>query len=357
MKKSVFIISKIRFFSVVIIFFSIIFSISCKQSNTKLSNTVSITGSTMGTTFSVKIVRNNFLLLGNVKKKLNELEQGINSILEDVNNKMSTYRKDSEISRFNSYGKNDWFTISNDTVFVISASLDVSRKTMGKFDITVGPLVNIWGFGKDFSKREIPEKTVIEKLKKKIGYKFLDVRYNPPALKKKLKGLYCDLSAIAKGFGVDRVAEFLDSKGFLNYLVEIGGEIRVRGVNGAGATWSVGIKSPKVRPGLSRVIHISDCSMATSGDYMNYFEKNGKRYSHTIDPDTGYPVIHDLVSVTVIHRSCMMADAYATAIDVLGPKKGLKFALKEKIPVFMIRHSGNKFIEQTTPLFEKLLKK
>ena len=191
----------------------------------------------------------------------------------------------------------------------------------------------------------------------RIGYQNLFVRQSPPSIKKKNPGIYCDLSAIAKGFGVDKVAEYLDSKGFVHYLVEIGGEVRAKGVKPGGQPWRVAIAVPDGSSSYQRVLLLKNISMATSGDYQNYFEKDGKRYSHTIDPCTGRPITHTLASVTVIHESCMMADALATAINVLGPGKGYELAIKENLPVFLIIKKRGGFVEKMTPLFEDILAK
>lgn len=305
----------------------------------------------MGTTYTVKIVRNNFLLLGNVSEKVKKLTDGINNVLKDVNNKMSTYIKDSEISKFNSWKGEEWYDVSPDTLYVLKHSLEISRISGGSFDITVGPLVELWGFGSEFKPQKIPSQEQIQIMKKKTGYKNLTIRENPPALKKNIPHISCDLSAIAKGFGVDKVAMFLDSEGFYNYLVEIGGEIRVRGKNDAGTSWKLGILSPDRSGNIKQVIELSDESMATSGDYFNYFEEDGKRYSHTIDPLTGYPVTHKLVSVTVIHNDCMNADALATAINVLGPEKGFDLAVKEGLAAYFIIKNEKGFFEKKTPSF------
>lgn len=334
----------------------LILSVSCGKPAAE-SNLLLINGSTMGTTFSVKIVKNNFLHLGNYSGKAVSIEKDINSILEKVNNLMSTYRENSEISKFNRYRGSDWFDVSDDTAVVVKKALEISRKSGGKFDITVGPLVNLWGFGKDFSSRKVPPEKEIIRLRKRVGYRYLHVKFDPPALKKDIPELYCDLSAIAKGFGVDKVAEYLNSKGFYNYLVEIGGEIRVRGKNGKGNFWNLGIQSPEDENELSQVVHVTDLAMATSGDYHNYFEVDGIRYSHTIDPVTGYPIRHNLVSVTVFAENCMSADALATAIDVMGPEEGFDFGLKENIPLFLIKKEMDKFVKISNPLFNSILNK
>jgi len=178
---------------------------------------------------------------------------------------------------------------------------------------------------------------------------------NPPSIKKDIPGLYCDLSAIAKGFGVDKAAEYLESKNYKNYIVEIGGEVRTGGMK-HNRFWRVGIASPNGGSSIEKVIELKDASMATSGDYHNYFEKNGIRYSHTIDPAAGRPITHKLASVSVLHKFCCTADAYATAINVMGPEKGYEWAVKENLPVLLIIHDrGNRFVEKMTPQFKKYI--
>ncbi|KAA3657833.1 MAG: FAD:protein FMN transferase, partial [Calditrichaeota bacterium] len=190
-----------------------------------------------------------------------------------------------------------------------------------------------------------------------VGQKHVTARSNPPAVKKEIPGIYCDLSAIAKGYAVDAVADYLIDAGFANFLVEIGGEVRAGGKKANGDAWRIGIASPVKSGGIQKVVRLSDTGMATSGDYFNYFEKDGKRYSHTIDPVTGHPVTHKLASVTVIHPSCMTADGYATAIDVMGPEKGFEFAQDRNLAVFMIVRSNGGFVEKMTPEFEAIFMK
>jgi thiamine biosynthesis lipoprotein len=215
--------------------------------------------------------------------------------------------------------------------------------------------VNLWGFGPAKEKREIPGEAQIKEAMVKIGYQKLAVHLSPPSMKKEDPEIYCDLSAIAKGFGVDKVAAYLEAQGFNDYLVEIGGEVRARGKNPKGTLWRVAIASPDGSSGYQKVLFLEDASMATSGDYHNYFEKDGVRYSHTIDPSTGRPITHKLASVTVVHASCMTADALATAIDVLGPGKGYELALKENLPVFLVIREKDTFVEKMTPRFQTLL--
>ncbi len=333
--------------------FSTFLLFTCSSPKKNGNNYLIISGGTMGTTYTIKIVKNNFLLLGDASKKNENLKDGITSLLQSINNKMSTYIPSSEISLFNNSRKISWMNISPETAFVISNSIRISKMSGGAFDITIGPLINLWGFGPNRKPIEIPSDLEIKLAKGKIGYKKIFVKNNPPAIKKSDYDIYCDLSAIAKGYGVDKVASFLDSKGFYNYMVEIGGEISVRGRNSNGKEWRLGILSPDGSNEVKKIISISNLAMATSGDYHNYFEEKGVRYSHTIDPDTGRPITHKLVSVTVIMKSCMEADALATAINVMGPIKGYKFAVKNSIPIYMIVKEGNGYIEKMNPLFSK----
>ncbi len=334
-----------------LLFAALILIPGCTSTEAPVSNQLVLTGNTMGTTFTIKIVKNNFLLLGDYKKKVEEIEDGINGVLEDINRKMSTWISDSEISLFNKAEGSKWIDISGETAMVLSNALKISKLTAGSFDITVGPLINLWGFGADKKPVRIPSSEDIQKGKEISGYKKLSVRTSPPSAKKGAGELNCDLSGIAKGYGVDAVASFLDSKGFYNYLVEIGGEISVRGKSGKGEEWKLGVLSPDGLNTIKKIITIGDKAMATSGDYHNYFEEEGIRYSHIIDPETGRPITHNLVSVTVIMDNCMEADALATGITVMGPVKGYDFAVKNSIPIYMIIKDGEGYKEIMTPLF------
>jgi thiamine biosynthesis lipoprotein len=310
----------------------------------------SFTGKTMGTTYSVKIVE------PEKSPRLLYLNTKIDSVLADINDKMSTYIPNSELSKFNKSIRTEWVSISADLAEVINTSLKISEESNGSFDITVGPLVNLWGFGPQKNDLEIPTKEEIDSLLKIIGYNFIELdRYNLK-LRKTIPDIYCDLSAIAKGYGVDKVGLFLESIGLNEYMVEIGGEVRTKGKNKNNERWTIGISTPSSN-GLQKILGISDLSVATSGDYFNYYEVDGVRYSHTIDPKTGKPITHKLASVTVIHEKCEYADGYATAIDVLGPEAGYEFALKMELPIFMILRENNGFVEKMNPQFEEFIRK
>jgi thiamine biosynthesis lipoprotein len=300
---------------------------------------LSFTGNTMGTTYSVKIVDSlNF----NITQDY--LKFKVDSILNEVNRQMSTYIPTSEISQFNNSSSLDWQEVSYDFAFVVEATKKIGLETDGASDFTLGPLVNLWGFGPNYIPDRIPTEDEIKAAKEKTGLNKIHVKYEPASLKKDQIDIYCDLSSTAKGFGVDKVAEYIYSIGYKNYLVEIGGEVTVKGINQSGQPWKIGISTPDISGNLQRTIDLKDMSLATSGDYWNYYEKEGIRYSHLIDSETGKPISHNLASVTVIHSSCMMADGYATAINVMGQEKGLAFADKMKLPVLLIVREDNEFV-------------
>lgn len=273
----------------------------------------------MGTKYQITVVGS----LAGSKFSQSSLQYEIDLLLNKINQQMSTYIADSEISQFNQFTEKKWFPVSSNLAFVVLSSQEVSKQTSGAFDITLAPLIDLWGFGVK-ERFDFPQDEEIDEALKNIGYRLLEVRLEPAALRKANPKLRIDLSAIAKGFAVDEVSEFIKLNGYKNYLIEIGGEIRAQGRNTSGLPWRIGIESPDTYQ-VKEHLKISNVSLATSGDYRNYFMEKGVRYSHTLDPRTGKPVIHNLASVTVLHDSAMMADAYATALSVMGEEKGKHF--------------------------------
>lgn len=309
-------------------------------------------GPTMGTTYSVKITE----LPETVA--LDELQREIESVLEEVNRGMSTYRADSQISFINRKESEEPVMLMPEVYTVLQEAVQVSKMTRGAFDITVAPLVDLWGFGPQQRPDEIPSDEEIARALERTGMDKIELSGRPPALRKIDPWVTLDLSGVAKGYAVDRVAETLDNHRIGNYLVEIGGELRGRGVNAEGRPWRIAIEKPD--PGgrqALRVIEPGKWALATSGDYRNYFEKDGVRYSHTIDPRTGRPVTHDLVSVTVAAPTCMRADALATALMVLGPDEGESLARLMNRPAFFVIKTDDGFRTSATPEFEDLLVK
>lgn len=306
----------------------------------------SFCGSTMGTVYNVRAVGSAAGL------SVAALQRQVDLRLAAISQEMSTYLPDSEISRFNRYTGDDWFAVSTETALVVAAGLEVSRDTQGAFDVTVGPLVNLWGFGPAGRAGEIPADEAIAECQARVGYTRLQVRQEPPALRKRRADVYIDLSAIAKGFAVDEVAKLLERHAVGSYLVEIGGEVRTRGRKPDGGGWRIGIERPvaAVRE-LDCVVELDNRSLATSGDYRNFFERQGRRYSHEIDPRTGRPVDHALLSVSVLADDCLTADAWATALLVLGPDAALPAARRRGLDVLCMIRSGDGWVEQATPGF------
>ncbi|MCZ6852361.1 MAG: FAD:protein FMN transferase [Gammaproteobacteria bacterium] len=272
------------------------------------------------------------------------------SELRIVNSEMSTYIEDSSISEFNRAPVGTWFAVSPALVKVIQAAAKLSEASEGAFDVTVGPLVNLWGFGPNVERWSPPDHEAVEDTRAKVGYTRLLARLEPPGLIKTHE-LFVDLSAIAKGHGVDRVATVLNDAHCSDYLIDIGGEVRARGTNAAGEDWRIGIEVPDSNRlgSIQRVLSLSDEAVATSGDYRNFFENRGQRYSHTIDPRTGYPVTHDLASVSVLAQSAMWADGYATLLNVLGPAHGLELATDHDLAALFVVRTENGFEERYTP--------
>ena len=303
----------------------------------------SFEGPTMGTTYSVK-------WQGDVSES--DLRPGFERILQSINDQMSTYLPDSEISRFNEQNSEDWFPISREFLAVVTAANQIFQETTGAFDISVGPAVNLWGFGPTGRVTKAPSDQALRALS--VFHQRVPTRESPPALKKVSSGQRIDLSGIAKGFAVDELGRFLEASGVTNYLVEIGGEVRSKGKNDQGLDWRLGVERPDAAGRVvQRIIPLRGMSLATSGDYRNYFEENGKRFSHIIDPRTRKPVNHMVASVSVLHPECMMADGYATAFMVLNLEEGLRVANELKLPVLWLVREGESFREVLSASFEK----
>ncbi|MEN8260780.1 MAG: FAD:protein FMN transferase [Pseudomonadota bacterium] len=309
-------------------------------------NEFQLNGWTMGTAYSVKVP---YLPESVTAEKL---KSGIESVLNNVNGTMSTYITDSELSRFNHGESTDWFSASPELVKVVKEALNVSEISSGAFDVTIGPLVNLWGFGPEHRPETQPDQKLIDERLKYVGYRHISCREAPPAIRKDNPDVYVDLSAVAKGYGVDRVAEYLEAQGIENYLVEVGGELRVKGLNARKTKWRIAVEkpTPELRT-IEAIIELTDQAVATSGDYRNYFESRGKRFSHTIDPRTGKPITHMLASVTVLSHTSMRADALATALIVLGPEQGFALAERERIPALFIVKGTKGFVEKRTATF------
>lgn len=321
---------------------------------------VAFEGKTMGTTYHIKYIDDGSL--DNLAKPA-EIQQQIESLLKIVNNEMSTYQKNSQISEFNNSRQVDVpFSVSKDFAIVVEEAIRLNKVTDGALDVTVGPLVNLWGFGPDKRLNKEPTAEQIAEKAKSVGIEKILVTLESGADKgiliKKEPELYLDLSSIAKGFGVDKLSEHLEKLGLQNYLVEIGGELRGKGNNLQGKPWRIAIEKPELVQGTTSQITVPlhNLGMATSGNYRNYFEdEQGNRLSHIIDPKTLRPISHNLASITVFSPTTMTADGLSTGLYVLGAEKALEIAERENLAIFLIIKKGQGYETKMSTAFEKLI--
>jgi thiamine biosynthesis lipoprotein len=270
---------------------------------------------------------------------------------------MSTYREDSEVASFNaSTSSTESFPVSFDTATVVTAAQAISEQSGGALDVTVHPLVGAWGFGSEPATTP-PDEATVARLLRRVGFRKISHATDPPWLQKSQPDVSIDLSAIAPGFAADRLSELLTERGLLHHLVDVGGELRASGQSAPGVPWRVGIEQPD-RDERSAHLSFSLCSgaLATSGDYRNFHERKGVRRSHTIDPRSGHPVEHALASVSVLAPSAVLADGWATALNVLGPTEGRELATRLELPAYFIVRSAGGFETAATPAFERALR-
>ena len=310
------------------------------------------TGSTMGTSYTVKVVSPAAL----EPHRLEAIGDRIQAALDDVDAKMSTYRPSSELSRFNRARHTEPVAVSSDTFAVVQRAAALSALTRGALDVTVGPLVSAWGFGPVEPDVLPPDPALVARLRGHMGFRKLELDPVASTIRKTDPELECDLSAVAKGYGVDRVASDLRAAGVTRFMVEVGGEIVASGLSQQGRPWRIAVERPVVAGGVQRVVLLRDRAMATSGDYRNAREIDGRLLSHTIDPRTGRPVAHQLAAVSVIADLCIDADGLATALDVLGPDEGYALAVEHGWPaLFLVRDADGAISERATPAFAALL--
>jgi thiamine biosynthesis lipoprotein len=306
-------------------------------------------GPAMGTVWNAK-------LSGPLAESLaTRASSAVAAALEGVVARMSTYLEASELARFNAAPAGKAVAVSRETLDVFAVAREVSEATGGAFDVTVAPVVDAWGFGPSRARR-IPSTQELSALASRIDWRAVSVDRQAGTLAKSRDGIRADLSGVAKGYGVDLAARALDSLGATDYLVEAGGEVRVRGLNAEGKPWRIGIERPDAAGQQAYlVVPLDGLSMATSGDYRIFFEQGGRRYSHEIDPATREPVRGSLASVTVVAKDCAWADAMATALFVMGAERAYAFAEKSGMAAFFIERAGDgKLVDRQTPAFAKL---
>ncbi len=296
-----------------------------------------IKGKIFGSYYNIKIRTNN-------KNKL--LEHDIKEELERLNDKFSVFTDKSEISAINRAEKQTKLKLSDDMRNVLKASDKIYHQSAGWFDPSLGKIIDLWGFGTEEAKA--PSAAKIKQAMRSVGFNKIKFSRNYSVARKSISETKLNLSAIAKGYAVDKIAALLDSKGYNHYLVEIGGEIKAKGFRAEpNEAWSIGINAPLVGSHENiMILSLSNLAVATSGDYRNFYVKDGKTFAHTISSKTGKPALSDALSVSVFHDSCMYADAYATAIMAMGLEKGMAFADKNKLKVIIYDNNFTRHISK-----------
>ncbi len=315
-------------------------------------NSLQLQGETMGTTWHVTLTEQP------QTRSMESLQRGLEDTFIRVNALMSTWQVDSELSRFNQSTSKDWVYVWPDVAKVVAIALQLSTESEGAYDITVGPLVNLWGFGPGEHAGDsiAPSPDAIQAALKRVGYMKLQVTEHPPALRKSQPDLYVDLSSIAKGYGVDQARQYLESQGIRHGMVEVGGEVTTWGKSARGDEWRIAIEQPNdTGRVVQQGVKLTNQGLATSGDYRNFFKQNGKRYSHTIDPKTGYPVDNVLASVSVIAENTMLADGYATLLMALGLERARTFAQKHQLAAYFIWRTDQGFASEASAAFKPYL--
>jgi len=301
-----------------------------------------LAGETMGSAWTVK-------LAGAPPGDADALRAAIQARFDAVNLALSTWRADSALSRFNARDDGEWTDIDPELAAVLRYALSLGAQSGGAYDVTVGPLVNLWGFGPDPATWRVPESAAIDAARARVGWRKVEVDAVEDRARK-APGVRVDLSSLGKGRGVDRVAEYLDSNGHANYLIDLSGKLRARGRNAQGTLWRVAVE----RPGPDQagaggtlgneVLELADSSVATAGDYRRFFESGGRHYSHIIDPTTGYPVTHQTVSATALAADCMHADALATVFMAMAPDAALELADSRGVAALLIGREGENLV-------------
>lgn len=336
----------VRFGVACLLSWVLIFVSGCSSS--KQDQLQTVTGLTMGTSYSVK-----WLPVDSATEQA--FPSQINALVRQIEGIMSTYMDASDLSGLNGAPAGLWHSVPVEMAALIAQAQVISASTDGAFDITIGPVVDLWGFGPDPKPETIPSSAQLEALRPVIGYQQIEVRQDPPAVKK-ANANAIDLSAIAKGYAVDRVAIWLQEQGIEHFMVEIGGEIRTQGVKPNQQPWRIAIESPgELAQSVFEVVRVVDRALATSGNYRNYYEEDGIRYAHTLDPQTLQPVRHKLASVTVMAANAARADALATALMVLGEEQGVAWATMHNVPAYFIIWQDGQFVARQTAGFEQFI--
>ncbi|MBB3184579.1 thiamine biosynthesis lipoprotein [Halomonas fontilapidosi] len=318
----------------------------CSERDRPLDSPVTLQGEIFGTFYQVTIADTL------TQREANALEEGVQAELEAVDAAMSTWREDSELMAFNEAPLGEWQPLSDELIEVLAIGQAVAEASDGAFDMTIGGLVNLWSFGPEARPREVPSAASLSARLAETGPDSLEVDEQARRARR-LRDVFVDLSGVAKGHATDRVAAYLSHQQLDHFLVNLGGELKVRGHRDAESEpWRIGIETPRDGPQQAQhVLPLENIAVATSGDYRNYFEHDGQRYSHTLDPRTGRPIDHRLASVTVVHPSDAWADAWATALLVLGEQAGMALARERSLAVLMLVRQDEGWRSLVSPAF------
>lgn len=310
----------------------------------RAADPVVLTGRALGTTWAVKFLQ--------PSPPLNPatLNARISETLERLEQQFSTYRPNSELSRFNAARSTEWITVSPELARVAASSRALSVLTGGAFDATVFPLVQLWGFGPQRRSGPPPAAGEIATARARVDYRQLEIRLSPAALRKTSPDLAVDFSSMAKGFAADTVSVLLTSLGSANHYVQLGGDIATVG----NRPWRVAIEQPSASAPIAQAFDLAGQALSTSGDAHNFFEHSGHRYGHILDPRTGEPVFSSLASVSVIAPTCAESSSRATALFVLGPEAGFALAVRENWPALFLVRTGTAFTLRPTPEFARI---
>lgn len=285
------------------------------------------------------------------------MQQKLQLLLDEINSTLSTYQDNTELMRFNQAPVGEWVTVSPRLMTAVSKAVEVSKESQGRYDITIAPLVNLWGFGPEARPLSIPSEKAIAEARAKVGWQKLKIDEKRRALLKEEK-IKIDLSSVGEGVAVDALSEQLLAWGVKGFMVSVAGCTRVQGVKADGKPWVIAIEKPDGSGEVQQILSLNNRVISTSGSYRNYYEKNGVRYSHTIDPATGYPIRHKGVSVSVVMAGdTTLADAWATALNVLGPDEGYRLAEQRGMAAYFIRHTERGPEVRYTKAFQVFLPK
>lgn len=305
-------------------------------------------GPTMGSTYSVQYVRH----AGGPAPAAVKVE--VEAILAEVDRQMSTYRSESDIARFNDLPADSCQVMPASVLELVRAGEELAVASDGAYDLTVEPLMNLWGFGPQGREEKVPDAARLAAVRQRVGHVHLHIDGERLC---KDAAVEVDFDSIAAGYTVDRMAARLGQMGIDSFLAEVTGELKAVGRKPDGSAWRIALEAPRDdRQVAQRIVDIDGYGVSTSGDYRNYFEQEGKRYSHTFDALTGAPITHDLAAVTVIHPSTLMADGLSTLLLILGPERGWGYAEKHDIAAFFVIRADKAFVTRTSPAFDRLLK-